>query len=89
MDNEEVLKEAIQSLQLSDVNKILATATENYIITNVKLDAIIKTLAIVIAKLDNKIPQDIEDEIRKDFKKEIDQRLNDDYIIRQLYPKGI
>jgi hypothetical protein len=89
MDNEEVLKEAIQSLQLSEVNKILATATENYIITNVKLDAIIKTLAIVIAKLDNKIPQDIEDEIRKDFKKEIDQRLNDDYIIRQLYPKGI
>jgi len=89
MDNEEVLKEAIRSLQLSDVNKILATATENYIITNVKLDAIIKTLAIVIAKLDNKIPQDIEDEIRKDFKKEIDQRLNDDYIIRQLYPKGI
>jgi hypothetical protein len=89
MDNEEALKEAIRSLQLSDVNKILATATENYIITNVKLDAIIKTLATVLAKLDNKIPQDIEDEIRKDFKKEIDQRLNDDYIIRQLYPKGI
>lgn len=88
-ETEKILDDLVKSLKLSDTNKILATATENYIITNVKIDAIIKTLARIIARLDDKDYKEIEIEIRKDFMTEINERLNEDYIIKQIYPKGI
>lgn len=83
------LDKITKSLKLSETNQILVTATENYIITNVKLDAIIKTLAEIKASIENGNADDIEKEIKKDFRKNVDKQLNEDHIIRQIYPDGL